>query len=415
MVDNTMNLMDWLRNEVERADTDFLRDAVEFMVGRLMDAEVSSVCGADYGERTEERTNKRNGYRERAWDTRAGTIDLAIPRLRSGSYFPNWLLEHRRRAEKALTSVIADCYLAGVSTRRVDKLVKALGIEGISRSQVSRMAKSLDEIVSSFRNRPLDSGPYTYLWLDAQTQKVREAGRVVNVVTVQAIAVNSDGHREVLGMEVFTSEDGSGWTAFLRGLVSRGLTGVKLVVSDAHEGLKDAIASCLPGASWQRCRAHFMRNLMAKVPKASQDLVATVVRSIYAQPDQKSVRAQHAAVVEQLETKFSDAAVMLDEAREDILAFATFPKEHWRQIWSNNPLERLNREIRRRTDVVGIFPDRASVVRLVGAVLSEQNDEWQVARRYMSVESLAKAKFALIDGEKDENREEVREALPPAV
>jgi putative transposase len=291
MVDNTMNLMDWLRNEVEQADADFLREAVRFMVGQLMGAEVASICGADYRERTDERTNKRNGYRERTWDTRAGTIDLQIPKIREGSYFPSWLLEPRKRAEKALVAVIADCYLAGVSTRRVDKLVKAMGIEGISRSQVSRMAKSLDEVVESFRSRPLDSGPYAYLWLDAQTQKVRESGRVVNVVTVQAIAVSSDGHREVLGMEVFTSEDGSGWTSFLRGLVARGLSGVKLVVSDAHQGLKDAIASCLPGASWQRCRAHFMRNLMSKVPKASQDLVATVVRSIYAQPDRKSVEA----------------------------------------------------------------------------------------------------------------------------
>jgi putative transposase len=415
MVDNTMNLMDWLRNEVEQADADFLREAVRFMVGQLMGAEVASICGADYRERTDERTNKRNGYRERTWDTRAGTIDLQIPKIREGSYFPSWLLEPRKRAEKALVAVIADCYLAGVSTRRVDKLVKAMGIEGISRSQVSRMAKSLDEVVESFRSRPLDSGPYAYLWLDAQTQKVRESGRVVNVVTVQAIAVSSDGHREVLGMEVFTSEDGSGWTSFLRGLVARGLSGVKLVVSDAHQGLKDAIASCLPGASWQRCRAHFMRNLMSKVPKASQDLVATVVRSIYAQPDRKSVEAQHAAVVDQLEASFPEAAAMLEEAREDILAFATFPKEHWRQIWSNNPLERLNREIRRRTDVVGIFPNRASVVRLVGAVLSEQHDEWQVARRYMSAESIAKTRFALIDGEKkDETDKEVMEALPAA-
>lgn len=415
MVNNNMDLMDWLRKQVEQADADFLREAVSFMVSSLMDAEVSAICGADYQERTAERTNKRNGYRERDWDTRAGTVELSIPRIRKGSYFPSWLLEPRRRAEKALVSVIADCYLAGVSTRRVDKLVKTLGIEGISKSQVSRMAKSLDEVVESFRNRPLDSGPYTYLWLDAQVQKVREGGRVVNVATVQAIAVNSDGHREVLGMDVFTSEDGSGWTAFLRGLTARGLTGVKLVVSDAHQGLKDAVASCLPGASWQRCRAHFMRNLMCRVPKASQDLVATVVRSIFAQPDEKSVRAQHSYVVEQLSEKFPEAAGLLDSAEEEILAFASFPKAHWKQIWSNNPLERLNREIRRRTDVVGIFPDRAAVVRLVGAVLSEQNDEWQVARRYMSAESLAKAQLVVIESHFDEIEEEVREALPALV
>lgn len=415
MVNNNMDLMDWLRKQVEQADADFLREAVSFMVSSLMDAEVSAICGSDYQERTAERTNKRNGYRERDWDTRAGTVELSIPRIRKGSYFPSWLLEPRRRAEKALVNVIADCYLAGVSTRRVDKLVKTLGIEGISKSQVSRMAKSLDEVVESFRNRPLDSGPYTYLWLDAQVQKVREGGRVVNVATVQAIAVNSDGHREVLGMDVFTSEDGSGWTAFLRGLTARGLTGVKLVVSDAHQGLKDAVASCLPGASWQRCRAHFMRNLMCRVPKASQDLVATVVRSIFAQPDEKSVRAQHAYVVEQLSEKFPEAAGLLDSAEEEILAFASFPKAHWKQIWSNNPLERLNREIRRRTDVVGIFPDRAAVVRLVGAVLSEQNDEWQVARRYMSAESLAKAQLVVIESHFDEIEEEVREALPALV
>lgn len=415
MVNNNMDLMDWLRKQVEEADADFLREAVSFMVSSLMDAEVSAICGADYQERAAERTNKRNGYRDRDWDTRAGTIELSIPKVRKGSYFPSWLLEPRRRAEKALVSVIADCYLAGVSTRRVDKLVKTLGIEGISKSQVSRMAKALDEVVEGFRNRPLDAGPYTYLWLDAQVQKVREGGRVVNVATVTAIAVNSDGHREVLGLDVFTSEDGSGWTSFLRGLVARGLSGVKLVVSDAHEGLKDAVASCLPGASWQRCRAHFMRNLMCRVPKASQDLVATVVRSIFAQPDEKSVRAQHACVVEQLEGKFPEAAALLDEAEEEILAFASFPKTHWKQIWSNNPLERLNREIRRRTDVVGIFPDRAAVVRLVGAVLSEQNDEWQVARRYMSVESLAKAQLVVIEIHVNEIEEEVREALPALV
>ncbi len=415
MVNNNMDLMDWLRKQVAEADADFLREAVSFMVSSLMDAEVSAICGADFGERTPERTNKRNGYRERDWDTRAGTVELSIPKIRKGSYFPSWLLEPRKRAEKALVSVIADCYLAGVSTRRVDKLVRTLGIEGISKSQVSRMAKSLDEVVESFRNRPLDEGPYAYLWLDAQVQKVREGGRVVNVATVQAIAVNSDGHREVLGMDVFTSEDGSGWTAFLRGLVARGLSGVKLVVSDAHQGLKDAVASCLPGASWQRCRAHFMRNLMCRVPKASQDLVATVVRSIFAQPDEKSVRAQHSYVVEQLSGKFPEAAGLLDSAEEEILAFASFPKAHWKQIWSNNPLERLNREIRRRTDVVGIFPDRAAVVRLVGAVLSEQNDEWQVARRYMSAESLVKAQLVVIESHFDEIEEEVREALPALV
>jgi len=345
-----------------------------------------------------------------------GSIDLEIPRLRQGSYYPAWLLEPRRRAEQALIIVISDCYLAGVSTRGVDKLVKTLGIEGISRTQVSRMAKATREMVEAFRNRPLTSGPYTYLWLDALTQKVREGGRVVNVVCVIAIAVNSDGHREVLGVDLVTTEDGGGWTAFLRGLVARGLSGVSLVIAGAHSGLVDAIAACLPGACWQRCRAHFPHNLLCKVPKASQDLVATCVRSIFAQPDGGRVYAQHQAVVEQLETRFPEAAEMLAEARDDILAFAAHPKAHWLKIWFNNPLERLNREVRRRTDVVGIFPNRAAVMRLVGAVLAEQHDEWTVCRRYVSLESLAKARMKKIDGNAIETAgKEVKELVPAAV
>jgi transposase-like protein len=286
--------------------------------------------------------------------------------------------------------------------------VKTLGIERISKSQVSKMAKSLDEMVEGFRNRPLDAGPYAYLWLDALVQKSREGGRVVNVATLTAIGVNADGHREVLGADVVTNEDGAGWLDFLRGLKARGLTGVAFITSDAHPGLKDAIAATFPGAVWQRCRTHFMRNLLCRVPKTSQDLVATVVRSIFAQPDADSVRTQHEHVVEQLEAKFADAARLLSEAEDEILAFTAFPKEHWRQVWSNNPLERLNREIRRRTDVVGIFPNRAAVIRLVGAVLAEQHDEWQVARRYMSYESLEKVNNILL------NIEEVRAALPMA-
>jgi len=415
MVNTTMDLLEWLRKQLEEADADLLREMMKLVAGMLMDAEVSSICGAEYRERSEERVNSRNGYRTRLWDTRVGSIDLEIPKLRQGSYYPTWLLEPRRRAEQALVNVISDCYLAGVSTRRVDKLVKTLGIEGISRTQVSRMAKALDEMVEAFRNRPLTSGPYTYLWLDALTQKVREGGRVVNVVCVIGIAVNSDGHREVLGVDLVTTEDGAGWTGFLRGLVARGLSGVSLVISDAHPGLKDAIASCLPGAAWQRCRTHFARNLLCKVPKASQDLVATCVRTIFAQPDEKSVYAQHSAVVDQLEARFPEAAEMLAEARDDILAFASYPKAHWRQIWSNNPLERLNREVRRRTDVVGIFPNRAAVMRLVGAVLAEQHDEWMVCRRYMSLESLAKARMKKIEGNATEKREEVKELVPAAV
>ena len=391
MVESTMELMDWFRKQVEEADADVLQEMVRIFAETLMDTDAQAVCNAGYNEKSPERTNTRNGYRSRAWDTRAGTIDLAVPKLRQGSYFPSWLLEPRRRAEKALIAVVADCYLAGVSTRRVDKLVKTLGIEGISKSQVSKMAKSLDEMVESFRNRPLDAGPYPYLWLDALVQKSRESGRIVNVATLTAIGVNADGYREVLGVDVVTSEDGAGWLEFLRALKARGLSGVALIVSDAHPGLKDALDATFPGASWQRCRTHFMRNLLCRVPKSAQGLVATLVRSIFAQPDAESVQKQHAYVVEQLEGKFPEAAELLAQAGEDILAFASFPKEHWRQIWSNNPLERLNREIRRRTDVVGIFPNRAAVIRLVGAVLAEQHDEWQVARRYMSAESIAVA------------------------
>jgi putative transposase len=414
MVNTNMDLLEWIRKQAEEAEVDVLREMLRAIAEALMGAEASAVCGADYGERSNERQNMRNGYRNRAWDTRAGSIELSIPKLRKGSYFPSWLLEPRRRAEKALIAVIADCYLAGVSTRRVDKLVKTLGIEGISKSQVSEMAKSLDEIVEEFRNRPLEAAHYTYLWLDALTQRVREGGRIVNIATVTAIAVNDDGHREVLGLDTFTSEDGAGWTGFLRGLVARGLSGVSLVISDAHEGLKGAVASVLPGASWQRCRTHFMRNLLSRVPKSAQDLVGALVRSIFAQPDAKSVRAQHTAVVEQLESRFPEAAKLLSEAGTDILSFTTFPKQHWRQIWSNNPLERLNREVRRRTDVVGIFPNRKAVIRLVGAVLAEQHDEWQVSRRYMSRESLVKAHLVLIDGDNKKDKKEVREALPEA-
>ena len=414
MVNPNMELLDWFRKAVEEADTDILREMVRIFAETLMDAEASAICGAAWGEKTPERVNQRNGYRPRAWDTRAGTVELAIPKLRQGTYFPTWLLETRRRAERALVAVVAESYLAGVSTRRVDGLVKALGITGISKSQVSEMAKSLDDTVASFRSRPLSGGPYAYLWLDAHTQRVREAGRVVNVACVTAIAVSSAGYREILGMDVFTSEDGAAWTAFLRDLAARGLTGVALVISDAHPGLKEAIAAVLPGATWQRCRTHFMRNLLARVPKSAQGLVGTLVRSIFAQPDAASVRSQHASIAAQLEARFGEAAALLADAKEEILAFATFPKEHWRQTWSNNPLERLNREIRRRTDVVGIFPNRAAAIRLVGAVLAEQNDEWLVCRRYMSQESLAKAQLTLIDGCGSEDDEETSVALVAA-
>jgi putative transposase len=401
-VTNTMNPAAWLRKHLEEADPDLLRSMLKAFCDQLMAAEASGLCNAGYGEVTPERVNSRNGYRSRDFDTRAGTIELAIPKLRAGSYFPDWLVEPRRRAERALVAVIAQCYVEGVSTRRVDDVVRSMGIDGISKSQVSELAKSLDEIVAAFRNRPLDGGPYSYLWLDALTQKVREGGRIVNVAVVVATGVGADGHREILGLDLITTEDGAGWTAFLRGLVARGLSGVALVVSDAHSGLVDAIASVLPGATWQRCRVHFVRNVLTKVPRATQSMVATLIRSIFEQPDAHQVMAQHARVIDQLTERFADAAHMLVSAESDILAFASFPKEHWRQIWSNNPQERLNKEIRRRTDVVGIFPNRAAVIRLVGAVLAEQHDEWAVARRYMGVESLTKARLRVIDGTGEE-------------
>ncbi len=380
----SIDAIEWLRKQVESAP-DALREMLTQMVNLLMGAELDELCGAGYRERSDDRMNSRNGYRTRLWDTRVGTIPLEIPKLRHGSYFPGWLLEPRRRTEKALTSVVAEAYFLGVSTRKVEDLVQALGIEKLSKSKVSELAKELDGVVKSFRERPL-TGAYRYIWLDAIVLKCRDAGRIVNVACLVAVGVNQEERREILGLDVVTSEDGAGWLAFLRGLRARGLKGVELVISDAHPGLRDAIGSVLRGASWQRCRTHFIRNLLtAKVPKHAQGMVATLVRSIFAQPDAVSVRAQHAAAVEQLTPRFKDAAKMLADA-EEILAFTSFPKEHWRQIWSNNPQERLNREIRRRTDVVGIFPNRASIIRVVGAVLCEINDDWAVVRRYMTLE-----------------------------
>ena len=399
MAKNRIEDLEDFRKQLEGADVDLLREMVKIFAEQLMGADADAVCGADYGERSPERTNRRNGYRERPWDTRAGTIALAVPKLREGTYFPEWLLEPRRRAERAFVQVVAECYVRGVSTRRVEGLVAHLGIERISKSRVSEMAKDLDQSVEAFRTRPLDGGPYTYVWMDALTQKVREGGRIVNIACVVATGVNTAGNREILGTELFTTEDGAGWTAFLRGLVARGLSGVRMVISDAHPGLVDAIASSLPGASWQRCRTHFMRNLLCKVPKSAGPFVGTLVRSIFAQPDAEAVWAQFHRVIDQLGERFPAAAEMLQDAGGDILAFSAFPFAHWRQIWSNNPQERLNKEIRRRTDVVGIFPNRPSAGRLIGMVLAEQHDEWQVVRRYMSAESLAKARLELIEGE----------------
>jgi transposase-like protein len=388
MVDPRMDALEWLRKQLAEECPDIARAMLERAVAELMSAEADALCGAPYGERSPERVNARNGYRSRRWDTRAGTIELEIPKLRSGSYFPDWLIAPRRRAEKALVAAIADAYLAGVSTRRVDKLVRTLGIEGISRSQVSQIAKGLDEAVEAFRARPL-VGPFPYVWLDALVVRCRDDRMAMSgVCCMVAVGVNACGRREVLGVELATSEDGAGWTGFLRGLAARGLSGVQLVISDAHQGLVEAARSVIAGAAWQRCRTHYLRNLLTKVPKSAQPLVATLVRSIFAQPDAAQVIAQHERVVDQLAERFAAAAAHLAEAAPELLAFTSFPKEHWRQIWSTNPQERLNKEIRRRTDVVGTFPDRASVLRLVGAVLAETHDEWADTRRYMTVDAL---------------------------
>jgi putative transposase len=390
VADPTMDLGASIRKQIEEADPDLLRDLLQATVEALMGAEVDALAGAGWGERSTSRTNRRNGYRGRRWDTRVGSIGLHIPKLRSGSYFPSWLLTPRRRAERALVNVVTQAYVEGVSTRRVEDLVQTLGIEGISKSQVSEIAKSLDEEVERFRRRPLDGGPYRVVSLDALALRVREAGRIVHAAALVAVGVNRDGRREILGLEVVTTEDGTAWTTFLRDLVARGLGGVVLVTSDAHEGLKAAIAAVLPGASWQRCRTHFTRNLLTRVPKSTQPFVATMVRTIFAQPDAESTRRQHAWVVSELAPRFPQASALLADARDEVLAFTSFGRDHWRQLWSTNPQERLNRELRRRSDVVGIFPDRSSIVRLIGAVLAEQHDEWQVTHRYMGLEYLAK-------------------------
>jgi putative transposase len=383
----------FLSEHLEQASPDLLRQMLTTFINTLMSAEADAVCGAEYGARSAERTNVRNGYRSRDFDTRAGTLDVAIPKLRAGSYFPDWLLERRRRAERALTTVVATCYLLGVSTRRMEKLVESLGITRLSKSQVSEMAKDLDAQVADFRHRPLDGGPYTFVAADALVLKVREGGRVVNVHALVATGVNADGHREILGLQVTSAEDGAGWLAFFRDLTARGLTGVQLVTSDAHRGLVDAIGATLPGAAWQRCRTHYAANLMAVCPKSSWPWVRALLHSVYDQPDAASVHAQFDRVLDALADKLPKVAAHLEGARVDLLAFTAFPQEVWRQIWSNNPSERLNREIRRRTDVVGIFPDRESLIRLVGAVLAEQHDEWTEGRRYLSLDVLARCRL----------------------
>jgi transposase-like protein len=382
-----------LGEALAEASPDLMRDLLQTMINALLSADADAVVGAEWGQRSPDRTARRNGYRHRDLDTRVGTLDVAVPKLRTGTYFPDWLLERRKRAESALITVVADCYLAGVSTRRMDKLVKQLGINSLSKSQVSRMATDLDEQVDAFRHRPLgDAGPFTFVTADALTMKVREGGRVINAVVLLATGVNGDGHREVLGMRVATSETGAAWNEFFADLVARGLTGVRLVVSDAHTGLVEAIAANLPGAVWQRCRTHYAANLMSITPKSLWPAVKAMLHSVYDQPDATSVQAQFDRLLDYVTGKLPAVADHLDTARADILAFTGFPKDVWSQIWSNNPTERLNREIRRRTDSVGIFPNRNAIVRLVGAVLAEQTDEWAEGRRYLGLEVLTRCR-----------------------
>lgn len=387
MADETrMALAELLRKAEAEPGLDVLREGVRVLAEALMELEVLQHVGAERHERTPTRLGQRNGARDRQWDTRVGTVELRVPRVRDGSYFPT-LLEPRTRGERALVAVVQEAYVSGVSTRRVDGLVKALGLEGISKSQVSRLCAELDEAVERFRTRPLKD-PYPYLWLDATFVKVREAGRVVSQAVVIAIGVNAAGVREVLGVDVGPSEDGAFWLRFLRSLVARGLHGVRLVTSDAHEGLRQAVAAVLHGASWQRCRVHFVRNALALVPKGMQALVAATIRTVFAQPTAEQAREQWRRVADGFRARWPRLAALLDEAEGDVLAYLSFPREHWRQVWSTNPLERLNKEVKRRTDVVGIFPNPAAAIRLVGALLGEQHDEWQVGRRYLSAESM---------------------------
>ena len=368
------------------SDTDLLREMMIFTVNRMMDLDVEGLTGAAYGERSDARTNQRNGYRERPWHTTICTLPIAIPKLRKGSYFPPFL-EARRTSDKALIAVIQEAYVHGVSTRSVDDLAKAMGLAGISKSQVSRLCAEIDERVKTLLIRPIE-GLWPYLWIDATYVKVREGGRIVSVAVIIAVGANADGRREVLGMAVGPSEAEPFWTKFIRSLTERGLRGVKLVISDSHEGLKKAARKVL-GATWQRCSVHFMRNALANVEPKHRGMIAAAIRTAFAQETEKEAHAEWKAVADRLRQRFPRVAAAMDEAEHDVLAYMSFHKSHWNQIRSTNPLERLNREIKRRTNVASIFPNEKAIIRLVGAMLLEQNDEWAVTRRYMSLETMA--------------------------